>query len=212
MDRRPTGSLATLASAALLLAAAGHAGAAPEAASPRGGAVRPPSGATEEGALARATAGAERLGSTLRARIAQAMGQGGPSGAVTVCGAEAQALTAKVREESGAAVGRSSLRLRNPANAAPPWVGAWLEAQGERPAEGVSGIAGIAETPSGPVARVLRPIAVEAPCLVCHGPAESTPPEVRTLLGEKYPTDRATGYRPGDLRGALWAEVPVVNP
>lgn len=209
MDRRPMGSLAPLATAALLLVAAGHAGAAPEAVPSQGSAMRSPSGAAEESALARATAGAGRLGSTLRARIVEAMGRGGPSGAVTVCGTEAQALTAKVREESGAAVGRSSLRLRNPANAAPPWVGAWLATQGERPAEGVSGLAGIAETPSGPVARVLRPIAVEAPCLVCHGPAESTPPEVRALLGEKYPTDRATGYRLGDLRGALWAEVPI---
>ena len=57
------------------------------------------------------------------------------------------------------------------------------------------------------VARVLRPLAIEAPCLLCHGRREALAPGVEALLAERYPGDAATGYSLGDLRGALHAEV-----
>ena len=44
-------------------------------------------------------------------------------------------------------------------------------------------------------------------CLTCHGPVEAIPPEVRAVLRKRYPSDQATGYSVGDLRGAAWAEV-----
>ena len=47
--------------------------------------------------------------------------------------AGAQALTAKVASERGVKVGRTSLKLRNPANAGPGWVTAWLRAQQGKP-------------------------------------------------------------------------------
>ena len=43
-------------------------------------------------------------------------------------------------------------------------------------------------------------------CVTCHG--ESLAPDVQERLAERYPTDRATGYRVGDLRGVFWAELP----
>ena len=53
---------------------------------------------------------------------------------------------------------------------------------------------------------VLRPIGTAPLCLTCHGPALA--PEVREALAAKYPKDAARGFREGDLRGLLWAEVP----
>ena len=35
------------------------------------------------------------------------------------------------------------------------------------------------------------------------------PQELRDALSKHYPQDQATGYRNGDLRGALWAEAPL---
>lgn len=165
----------------------------------------PPAARTPGEALAAANAAADRLGSTLRARLLGAMAEGGPARAAVVCADEAQALTRAAATESGARVGRSSLRLRNAADAAPDWVAAWLSEAGERPAAGVVGLAQATETH----ARVLRPIALEAPCLSCHGDPASLAPEVAAVLHERYPDDRATGYALGDLRGALWAEVDV---
>ncbi|MFZ5482032.1 MAG: Tll0287-like domain-containing protein [Myxococcota bacterium] len=159
----------------------------------------------ETAALARAEEAATRLGGTLKKRVTEEMGKGGPASAVTVCSVEAPALAEKIRAETGVTVGRASLKLRNPANAPPPWVQAWLVAQAGKPAAQVSPSATVADGR----ARVLRPIAVEAPCLACHGPPEAIAPEVRAELARRYPTDAATGYAVGDLRGALWAEAPV---
>jgi hypothetical protein len=156
----------------------------------------------DEAALAVASAAADELGRTLRARLMAAMAEGGPARAAEVCSTEAATLSAEIAARSGASVGRGSLRMRG-RTPPPAWVQAWLEAQGERPAAGVSGFARIEFGH----ARVLRPIAVEGPCLVCHG--ASPAPELAALLAARYPTDRATGYAEGDLRGALYAEAPV---
>lgn len=164
-----------------------------------------PTAASEDPALARADAAATRLARTLKARVVEEMGRGGPVSAVQVCNAEAPALAAEIARETGVTLGRSSLRLRNPANGGPAWVRAWLEEQGERPAAGVAPVATVADG----TARVIKPIPVEAACLACHGPPESLAPDVRSELTRRYPADAATGYALGDLRGALWAEVAV---
>lgn len=167
---------------------------------------RAPTSEAEQQAVDRARQAAQHLGRTVRARLMEAMQQG-PEAAVRVCASEAQALTRKAAEEQGARVGRSSLRLRNPENEGPEWVRAWLHDKGERPAEGVEPAVGISSDP--PVARFVGPIAIEGPCLMCHGPSDAIPAPVRTILSEHYPNDRATGYRLGDLRGAIWGEVPL---
>jgi len=159
--------------------------------------------------LVRADAAAKQLGGALKSRLVEAMGQAGPTGAVRVCADEAPAIAARVRSETSVSVGRASLRPRNPASAPPEWVSAWLAAQGERKAEGVTGTSTVVVTASGRVARVLKPIAIEAVCLACHGDPASIAPEVSAVLRAKYPADRATGYALGDLRGALWAEAPA---
>jgi hypothetical protein len=154
--------------------------------------------------MARAEEAVRLLGSTLRARLAAASAEGGLTRAVEVCAGEAGAITTHVREETGVRVDRASLRERG-AHETPTWVTAWLAEQGERPAEGVVGLSRI----EGGHARVLRPIAVEAPCLGCHG--DSVAPELEAILDARYPHDRARGYRLGDLRGAIWAEADVAR-
>lgn len=156
----------------------------------------------DEAALLRVDGAATRLAATLRGRLLSAMREGGPTAAMEVCARDARGIAAQVRAETGIAVGRASLRTRSPANAAPGWVDGWLRAQGERPAQGVTGIRAVQEGH----ARVLRPISVEGPCVTCHGDPATIPEGVRAVLAARYPTDRATGYRVGDLRGALWAE------
>lgn len=167
---------------------------------------RAPATDAERRAVTEAREAAQHLGRTLRERLLEALEEGPASGA-RVCATEAQAMTEQAARERDARVGRSSLRLRNTANAGPAWVGEWLEARGERPAVGVEPSTAIAGDPA--VARFVAPIAVEGPCLLCHGAPGSIPPDVRALLDERYPNDRAIGYGEGDLRGALWAEVAV---
>jgi hypothetical protein len=51
--------------------------------------------------------------------------------------------------------------------------------------------------------RYMKPIIVQAPCLGCHGTSDQIRPEVKTILQNKYPEDKATGYQIDDLRGAV---------
>ncbi len=158
----------------------------------------------------RARGAMQTLGQTLKTRLVTTMKEQGPVAALDVCATNAQALTAEVTRDQGVTVGRSSLRLRNPANAAPDWVAAWLREQGERPAAGVVGLTGSATLPDGTqVMRVLQPLVIEGPCLVCHGPDAGRAPELTAALADRYPDDTATGYAAGDLRGAMWAEAAV---
>lgn len=165
----------------------------------------------EDAALAAAKSAAGTLGTRLRTRLTDAMNNGGAASAAQVCSGEAQTITETVAKETGASVGRSSVKLRNPRDAAPGWVQTWLVAQADKKADAVKGIEGVFDSPTGKVARFLKPIAIEGACLSCHGdPAQISEP-VKVILAAKYPEDKATGYQNGDLRGALWAEVPVKN-
>ena len=150
------------------------------------------------------------LGQTLQQRLMTTMREQGPVVAMCLCATHAQDLTAGVAREEGVAVGRSSLRLRNPENAAPDWVDTWLREQGEGPAAGVVGSSQIATAADGSrIARVLRPLTVGPPCLTCHGATADLAPEITAALAESYPEDHATGYVVGALRGAIWAEAIV---
>lgn len=163
----------------------------------------------DQAALESAKAAAGKLGTSVKGKLVAALGEGGPTKAIEVCSKEAQDIAKNVGKETGARLGRSSSKLRNPADAPPPWVAEWLTAQGSRKAEGLAPVATVVDTPSGRVARFLKPIEIEAPCLLCHGDPASILPEVKATLAAKYPSDQATGYAVGDLRGALWAEVDV---
>ncbi len=184
--------------------------------SPDSGSAGAPSGSAaplskEAAAVAAAKSAAGTLGTRLRTRLTDAMNNGGAANAVQVCSAEAQPMAEAVAKETGARVGRSSVKLRNPKDAPPGWVQTWLLAQGDKKAEATSGIEGVFDSPTGKVARFLKPIAVEGACLSCHGdPAQMSEP-IKAAIAAKYPDDKATGYQNGDLRGALWAEVPVAR-
>ena len=164
----------------------------------------------EQDAIQRAEGAMRTLGQALQQRLMTTMREHGPVAAMKLCATHAQDLTAGVAQEASVAVGRSSLRLRNPDNAPSEWVGAWLREQGEGPAAGVVGSSRIATAADGSrVARVLQPLAVKPPCLTCHGVAANLAPEITAALAESYPADRATGYVVGALRGAIWAEAKV---
>ncbi|MCB9664249.1 MAG: DUF3365 domain-containing protein [Alphaproteobacteria bacterium] len=180
----------------------------PPAEAPVAIAAEPLDPAQVDRAVARGRAAIAQLGGTLKARMQAAMAEGGPVHAVETCASVAPGLPASVQQMTGVTLGRSSLRLRNPANEAPGWVKAWLEAQGERPVEGVDGLAAPAEDGSAEV-HVIVPIGVDPLCLTCHGSAEQIPADVGSVIDDRYPQDAARGYAAGDLRGAFWASVPV---
>lgn len=199
--------------ALLLIGACSSTAPAPEPAEPAVAASTPAEQPTMDGvALLRARTAIGTLGTTLKSTLVGTMSSEGPIAALEVCSQDAESMTAAVAADTGVTVGRSSLRLRNPDNAAPAWVQEWLDAQGERPAEGAEGqqMGGVRADGTA-VVRVIRPLPVEAPCVVCHGPDAGRAEDLSQAIAAKYPSDHATGYAVGDLRGAIWAEALVID-
>ena len=162
--------------------------------------------------LERAKTAAQAFSGRLRGRLQAAMAEGGPVAAVEVCHAEAPAIGEAVMAEHGVRLGRVALpgRNRHPAQAADDWRLAPLLAF----QQAVEGGAAAGEQvfvqrdglPPGVSLRIMRGIATEPGCLACHG--ANVAADVRAAIARHYPGDAATGFAPGDLRGALWVEVP----
>jgi predicted CoA-binding protein len=128
--------------------------------------------------------------------------EGGPENAIEVCRERAPEI-ARSLSVDGIEMGRTSHRLRNPANTPPAWAERLLDP--ELPAlEG--------ETPAaiylddGRVGYV-EPIRAVALCISCHGPAVDA--ELLSEIRLLYPQDQATGFRTGDIRGWFWITLPA---
>lgn len=53
--------------------------------------------------------------------------------------------------------------------------------------------------------RVYVPIIIKEACIKCHG--DNIDPKIASVIKEHYPNDKATGFKIGDLRGAMVAEI-----
>jgi hypothetical protein len=139
----------------------------------------------------------QQLQSALRDGLAR-----GPAEAITACRTRAPEIAAAL-SEAGIRVGRTSQRLRNPANAPPEWAEPLLDAYRGDPSVRAGRAVALDEDRRGYV----EPIFVQPPCLTCHG--ENLPESISSRLSQLYPEDRAVGYRVGDLRGVFWVEFPT---
>jgi hypothetical protein len=170
----------------------------------------------EEEARTRADEAAQRLVATLMTELGAALEKGGPPEALRVCSEVAQAVTADMGGGSGVRVRRTGLRLRNPANQPDPFERAWLEQAQSVVAQGGVPAAVYEVLPAeggGRELRHLRPILFPGGvCAQCHGTTEEISPEVKSLLRQRYPDDRAVDFRPGDLRGAVSVRVLLAEP
>lgn len=170
----------------------------------------------EEKAKTRADEAAQRLVATLMTELGAALEKGGPAEALRVCSEVAQAVTAEMGEGRAVRVRRTGLRLRNPANEPDPFERAWLERAQRVVAEGGVPAAVYEVLPAeggGRELRHLRPILFPGGvCAQCHGTAGEISPEVKNLLQQRYPDDRAVDFRPGDLRGAVSVRVLLPEP
>jgi hypothetical protein len=141
----------------------------------------------------------DQLAQTLVGELTAALAGGGPTRAIDVCRERAPAIAASVAAELHVRIGRTSQRLRNPANAAPDWAAAHVAGAATEPA--------FFEGPQRQLG-ALYPIRLLPQCVQCHGPADAIAVPVREALARHYAQDTATGFAAGDLRGWFWVEVP----
>lgn len=154
---------------------------------------------------------ARRIAATLPPRmlgiLQQEIAKGGVEGAIGACRDIAPQLAQSASAESGWTIRRVSLRNRNPQAVPDAWERAVLEdfdrraAAGEDPASLEHGA--IVNDGDTRLYRYMKALPTQEICLPCHGPVEQISPPVKQRLAELYPGDRATGYRPGEIRGAI---------
>jgi hypothetical protein len=136
--------------------------------------------------------------------LSAALDTGGPAHAVRSCHIDVIGVTQRIAREEGVAAGRTSDRLRNPTNAPRPWAAPLVAAHAGRPAREVEGFVVDLKDKVG----VLRPIAHRPMCATCHGARDRIAPAILGELADRYPSDRATGFREGEIRGWFWVELP----
>jgi hypothetical protein len=150
----------------------------------------------------------------LGAAMTREMSKGGPTEAIKVCAELAPEIAGRLSREHGWRVTRVGTRVRNPLLGMPDaWEQKVLAEFAERAAKGEA-LAGMTRSevvtePGGQYYRFMKPIAVQPQCLLCHGPSDQIPEEIRNVLKKQYPFDAATGYKAGALRGAVSIKQPM---
>ncbi|MGF1466463.1 MAG: DUF3365 domain-containing protein [Sandaracinaceae bacterium] len=176
--------------------------AAAEAADAPSAAPRPEPTA-EELDEARALAG--RFMGELASALQTAIRERGAPAAIDVCATEAPGIATQLSQREGWAVGRTSLRARNPRNAPSVRERAVLMRFEARHAAGEPAAslehAEVLGDGDATYVHFMRAIPTGALCLTCHGSEVTS--DVLDAIRARYPADAATGYAAGDLRGAF---------
>lgn len=157
---------------------------------------------------------ADQLVQQIRGELVKSMESSGPLRSMIVCKYSVPEISSAISRKSGWRVSRVTLKPRNPAlGGADAWeqkILAEFEARVER-GENPEALEHAEIVPEGKQRyfRYMRALPVAPLCLACHGPAEQMNPAVKAQLAVEYPYDRATGYRLGQIRGAVTVKRPL---
>lgn len=143
----------------------------------------------------------DALFAQLSGRLMEVMQSEGPVSAINVCSKEAITIAETVGKEFGVQIGRTSFKLRNPANAPREWVKPFVQNRTDTPQHVLIDDGSLG---------ALFPIRLKVNCLMCHGQPDDILDNVKPELAKLYPNDAATGFKLDDLRGWFWVEVPAM--
>jgi hypothetical protein len=152
----------------------------------------------------------QRLGGELKKQLVA----GSVEGAVGVCRQIAPSIASELSIRNGWKVSRVTLRPRNPLlGQADPWEQLVLMEFEQRLTAGSKPedleAAMIVEEPNGRFMRYMKALPAVPMCLTCHGGGADIPTAVRAAIERDYPHDRATGYKAGEIRGAVTIKRPL---
>jgi len=168
-------------------------------------------GPVDEAAVtARSAPVAQEFQQKLKEQLVAALTNGGPESAVSVCSQVAPAIAAAASEESGAEVSRIARKHRNPDAGVPAAMESQYDALATQPLSDGKPAVRIWRSGDGENARIHYLSAIpmqDQPCSVCHG--TNVDPALKQHIDDLYPGDLATGFKPGDLRGAMLISWPA---
>jgi hypothetical protein len=149
---------------------------------------------------------AAQLGGELQKKLMESMRKNGPAASIDVCASEAPAISARIEEELGVTIKRTSLRVRNPQNAPDALERQLLQtlAAAQQAGEKIP-----RETTPFPDSqrRFYKVIMMQKTCLACHGDPAAMSEDIPSEIAATYPDDQATGFKEGDLRGIISVNV-----
>ncbi|MEW6559022.1 MAG: DUF3365 domain-containing protein [Pseudomonadota bacterium] len=170
------------------------------------------SASPEQMQATRAVAG--ELLKTLSGKLQESMKANGPAGSITVCKTIAPEIAMSLADKTGWKITRVGTRVRNVDLGTPNvWQHkalAHLNADlksGAKP-ETLEWSEVVTENGK-PTLHYAKAIVLQTQCLACHGTAAQLAPGVADKLKVDYPHDAATGYAPGQLRGAVVISRPL---
>lgn len=133
--------------------------------------------------------------------------------AITVYATDVPEMTKRFTEKTGYRLKRVSLNVRNPDNTPDYYERRILREFEAMQMEGslkkTTVHKKVVSQDGGKYLRYMKPIVIERSCLNCHGRASKMPTDVKKFIRRFYPDDEATGYRLGEVRGAISVKIPV---
>jgi uncharacterized protein DUF3365 len=145
---------------------------------------------------------ADKFVGMLKPQLKQAMAAGGPTRAIAVCADIAPGIADALSADPDWLVKRVSLKSRNASRAVPDdWERKVLMDFDRKQAEGTAPEQLYYGEESNGQYRYMQAQVVEPLCLVCHGQVLAE--DVQQTLEQYYPDDWATGYKLGEVRGAI---------
>ena len=145
--------------------------------------------------------------------LTAAIEKSGPADAINVCKDEAPRLARAASEQTGWQVRRVSLGNRNPRAVPDAWERKVLEEFDREQAAGVAASSlerwDVVMDNGRSVRRYMSALPVREVCVQCHGTSDKLGPGVAERLSQLYPDDRGTGYKLGQIRGAMTLRQPA---
>ncbi len=148
----------------------------------------------------------------IKGELQRALIKEGPYAAVNVCSARALKITKKVEKalNHGIKIKRTSVKYRNPLNApdkyeleALKYFETYYKEHKKLPDYYIQTV----KENSKLYYRYYKPLKVGSLCLTCHG--KEIDPLLKKIIKEKYPDDKAMGYKLGDFRGVIRVSIPA---
>jgi hypothetical protein len=138
----------------------------------------------------------------------KAMKKGGPVGAVNFCADKAEEITQNYNKTlKNVSIKRVTLNPRNEKNLAKDSEAKILNSLKTLQANGVALPKMLVQKRDDKNIRVIKPITLKPMCATCHGTDDKLNPKAKEAIKAKYPNDKATGYKVGDLRGAFIVDI-----
>jgi len=138
-----------------------------------------------------------------------AMKKGGPVGATNFCADKAEEITTNVNKKlkDGVSIKRITLKPRNEKNMATGSEKEILTTLKTLQDNNVVLPKMLVQKVDDKHIRVYKPITLKPMCVVCHGTEDKLDKKAYEAIKEKYPNDKAIGYKVGDLRGAFVIDI-----